>query len=68
MKLKIKSLLLAAIALPILAVAITPLSAVHAQDEINITSGPGSSRGDNTPENLVGEDGAFQTITNVLLF
>jgi multisubunit Na+/H+ antiporter MnhB subunit len=42
--------------------------AVSAQQDIDITSGPGSSRGDNTPENLFGDDGAFQTITNVLLF
>lgn len=71
MKRNILSGIFSLLTIPLMALGASSLlvtEAVSAQQDIDITSGPGSSRGDNTPENLFGDDGAFQTITNVLLF
>lgn len=72
MKNSIKNLLVGALALPLIAAGLAsflPVATAQAQgDNIDITTGPESSRGENTPGELIGENGVFKTITNVLLF
>lgn len=67
---KLTRTLLAAFALPLLlgvgTLTLTPATANA--DDINITTGPQVSKGDNTPSELFGDNGVFKTITNVLLF
>ncbi len=41
---------------------------VMAQDDLSITSGASSARGNDQPEQLDGDEGMFKRITDVLLF
>jgi hypothetical protein len=50
-----------------LAISFAVVPAAYAAD-LNIQGGANSARGDNTPTDLFGNGGMFQTITNVLLF
>lgn len=71
MKTSLKNIFTSVLALPLMVagvVSFLPAATTQAQSDINITNGPEASKGENTPEDLVGEDGVFKTITNVLLF
>lgn len=67
----IRKRLLTLLALPLLtftAAGMLPLAPAYAQNDINITTGPEVSKPTATPDDLFGENGAFRTISNVLLF
>ncbi len=67
----IRKTLLTLLALPLFAFAantVLPLASAYAQEDINVTNGPDVAKPTNTPDDLFGENGAFRTISNVLLF
>lgn len=66
MKLNIKKHLLALLAVPALVVSVS--AAPVFADNLSITDGVKSAKGEEQPANLFGAGGVFQTITNVLLF
>ena len=68
MKITFKKALISLLAIPMLAFgfsALTPVSSVSAQA---IQDGASAARGDDTPDNLFGNDGIFKTITNTILY
>jgi cytochrome bd-type quinol oxidase subunit 2 len=72
MKKQIKKLLSAAVLLPAIMLGVGVLaigpSVVSAQDNLTISEGATNARSDDQPENLFGDGGMFQQISNVMLF
>ena len=63
-------LIVPALALGVSAVAplVQPAGDVYAQDDLSLGGGADAAQGEDQATDLFGQDGIFQTITNVLLF
>jgi hypothetical protein len=67
MKKALKNVSKTLLVVPAMALAIS-FAVVPGVGAVGITDGAGAAKGSNTPDNLFGQGGMFQTITNVLLF
>ena len=67
MKINIKKHLLALLAVPAIVLSVSS-APVFAEQVGGIADGVNSSRSEDQPQNLFGEGGIFQTVSNVLLF
>ncbi len=73
MKNTLKRGLQALLFVPVLALAVSTVAPAvstvsAAGEDLSITGGAGSAKGNDQPDDLFGADGIFRTITNVLLF
>lgn len=75
MKRMLKKTLQSLLIVPVLALGVSavaplvqPASDVYAQDDLSLGGGAGAAKGEDQSPELFGDQGIFQTITNVLLF